>query len=284
MSKIVIVAETGADIPKHIVDKYNIRIVPMHVIMDGECLDDGNFPVEQIFEYYDKNKKLPTTSATNPEEFKRMFELIKKENRDCEILHLSYSAVTTSTFQNAKIGSDDLNFVTHIDTKCVSGGQGALVLKVAEHLKKFPNIKMTELAEITQQWIKRARMVFVPSTLEYLHAGGRVSDVAYIGGTLLNLKPVISVEDGYLICIKKHRGSMKSVCKKVIQEMLDKYNLEKESLYLLYSERLSEEIKIEAMQFIEKLGFMNVTFVKTGGTISTHCGPGAFGIGGFVLE
>lgn len=284
MNKIIIVAESGADLAKEIVSQYNIKVVPMHVVMDGESLDDGFFPVEKIFDYYEKNKKLPTSSATNPNEYSAMFESINEEYPGCQILHLCYSAVTTATYQNALIGSEDFNNVTHVDTKGVTGGQGAIIIKAAKYLQEHPTATIEEVVAEVTIWINRAYMAFIPDTLDYLLAGGRVSNAAYLGANMLRLKPVIKIDNGYLVSKKRYRGSMKKACKKLLTDTLEAHTLEVESLYLIYSEGLSDEIKEEAEKFLSEQGYSNVPWVKTGCVISTHGGPGAFGVGGFIIE
>lgn len=282
MNKIVIVAESGSDIEKEVANQYHIYVLPMHVIMDGESLDDGYFPVEKIFEYYDKNNKLPTSSATNPNEYSAVFQEINETYPGCQILHLCYSAVTTATYQNAKIASEDFDNVTHVDTKGVTAGQRAVILKAAKYIEQNPEATIEEVVKEVEKWIPLSYMAFVPSTLDYLLAGGRVSNAAYLSANILKLKPVITIEDGYLVSKKRYRGSMKKTCKKLLIDILETHRLEAESIYLLYSEGLPDDIKQDAESFLEEQGYTNVPWVKTGCVISTHGGPGAFGIGGFI--
>jgi DegV family protein with EDD domain len=284
MNKIIIVAESGSDITKETAMKYDINVVPMHVMMNNKSYDDGFFPVEKIFKYYDRHKKLPTSSATNSEEYRHMFEKINEENPNCQILHLCYSAVTTATYQNALIGSEGINNVTHIDTKSVSGGQGAVVLKTAKYIKKHPEATIEEVVAKLESWIKDVYMAFVPATLSYLLAGGRVSNAAYLGASMLKLKPVIEIDNGYLVSKRKYRGSMERACRKLIDDTLTTYTFEKETVFLLFSKGLLPEIKEEAQRMLAEKGYMNVPWVETGCVISVHGGPGAFGIGGFIIR
>lgn len=283
MPKTIIVAETGADLPKETASKYNIKIVPMHVSMEGKSLNDGEFPTTDVFESYKRTKKLPMTSATNPEEYKDMFERIHREYPDAQILHLCYSAITTATYQNSLIGSEGMDFVTHLDTKGVSGGQGSVVVKLAQYLEKNPNASVEELTKETDYWVKRAHFAFFPGDLEYLKAGGRVSNSAYLAATLLGLKPLIEILDGKLIGTKKYRGTTAKVCKKFAREYLTEHKLEKESFYLIYSDGLDNGLKREIEEITAEFGYENPKWIKTGCVISTHSGPGAFGIGGFVI-
>ena len=283
MSRKVIVAESGCDMPKNLVNEYDIKIVPMHVAMDGKNLNDGEFPVTEVFSYYNSTKKLPTTSATSPDEYKTMFESIHENDPDAQIIHLCYSAVTTATYQNSLIGSEDMDYVTHIDTKGVTGGQSAVILKMAEFLRKNPDASIEHIKKEADFWITRSRCAFFPGDLDYLRAGGRVSNAAYIGATILGLKPLIEILDGKLVGTKKYRGSRDKVCKKFLMEYLKENALEKESIYFLFSQGLDPQLMKELENIAAEMGYPSVLWVETGCTISTHCGPGAFGVGGFVL-
>ena len=283
MSRKVIVAESGCDMPKNLVNEYDIKIVPMHVAMGGKNLNDGEFPVTEVFSYYNSTKKLPTTSATSPDEYKTMFESIHENDPDAHIIHLCYSAVTTATYQNSLIGSEDMDYVTHIDTKGVTGGQSAVILKMAEFLRKNPDASIEHIKKEADFWISRSRCAFFPGDLDYLRAGGRVSNAAYIGATILGLKPLIEILDGKLVGTKKYRGSRDKVCKKFLVEYLKENALEKESIYFLFSRGLDPQLMKELENIAAEMGYPSVLWVETGCTISTHCGPGAFGVGGFVL-
>lgn len=284
MKKTIIVAESGGDIPSDIASTYDIHIVPMHISMGGESFDDGNdFPVQRIFEYKKQTGKVPSTSATNPEEYKTMFEELHNKYPEKQILHLCYSAVTTATWQNAHIASEGMDYVHHLDTKNVSGGQAVIVIKVAQYLEEHPLAPLEDLVNEAEKWIKAARFGFFSGDLEYLRAGGRVSNATYIAATLLSIKPLIELVDGELVATKKYRGSMEKVCKKLVLDFTKRYNLEKESLVLLHTEGLNERLKEELERIAKGLGYSNILWIKAGGVITTHGGPGGFGIVGIEI-
>lgn len=282
MRTVVIVAETGADIPPELADACMVRVVPMHVAIGDENLNDGQFPITDIYEYYRKTQKIPSTSATSPEEYRTMFELIHEEEPEAQILHLCYSAVTTATYQNSLIGSEGMDYVTHIDTKCVSWGQGLVVTKVAGYLNEHPQATLQDAVRETQYWIEHTHFGFLPGGLEFLRAGGRVSNVAYLGASILNLKPLIEIINGELVCTRKYRGNMKKVSSRLIVDTTVQYRLKKEELYLVYSEGLSDEVKRTAEETARSQGYQSVSWMKTGGVITCHGGPAAFGVVGII--
>ena len=135
MKKIFIVTETGGDLMKADIERYGIKVVPMHVQIEDESRDDGTFPVTDIFESYRRTKVLSKTSATNPREYRQAFDEILAENPAALIVHLAYSAITTASYHNALLASDGAENILHIDTKQVTGGQRAVVLKMAEYIE-----------------------------------------------------------------------------------------------------------------------------------------------------
>lgn len=281
MEKIIIVAESGSDIPKEYVDRYHLCILPMYVNFAEESLEDGSFPVEKIFRYYKETHRLPSTSAVSPETYEKAFLRIHEDNPDAVILHLCYSAVTTCTWQNALIASEGMDYVRHIDTKAVTAGQTAIVLRTAKYIDEHPETKLEELYKLVEEWRAKLEMYFFPGDLNYLRAGGRVSNAAYLGATLLSIKPLIKVDNGYLVAGKKYRGTMDRVSKKLVADYFGSGELSVGEVYLIYSEGLSERLREELESQVRMLGAQSVTWIRTGGVISTHSGPGAFGIVGY---
>ena len=282
MRKIVLLAETGSDIPVEVAQEYGIYIVPMHVSFEGETKDDGSFPSGEIVSYYKSTGKLPKTSGCVPEDFERIFDRIHEENPDSQILYLAYSAVTTCSYQSAQIAAEKRDYVTSIDTKQVSAGQYAVVVTMAKLLKEHPEWEMEDALRKAKEVSESVSMCFVPDTLEFLRAGGRVSNAAALCGALLKIHPRIEILDGYLQATKKHRGSMKKVIPQLIKDYIEEKKLEPEELWLIQTPGLDEEIIKEAEKTALACGMKTVTWVKTGGVITTHGGPGAFGIAGVM--
>ena len=282
MNPIILVAETGSDLPPELASKYNIKIVPMHVSFDNETLDDGSFLVEKIYDYYHTTGNLPRTSGCSPEDFIRAFDDIHEQYPESQILYLAYSAVTTCSYQSAIIASEDRDYVTAIDTKQVSAGQAAVVTAVAELLQKNPEMTLTEASDAAMDLLSRARMCFLPDNLEFLRAGGRVSNAVCLGSRILNIHPCIEILDGKLVATKKYRGKMKKVVKQLIREYAEDYHLNQEILWMVYTVGLHEEIHNIAEETAKECGFKQIQWIQANGVITTHGGPAAFGIAGFA--
>lgn len=281
MKKYVILTESGTDLPKELASQYHIHVLPMHIAMGNMQYSDGAIPVTQVYSYYDKTGCIPKTSAVNPIEYLNCFEQLKKENPDSVILHIGYSSKASCTFQNARIASDGMDYVYHVDSLNVSGGEAAIVLKAAELVEQQPDIQPEELVKTLEAYTSLARVSFIPGNLEYLKAGGRVSNAAYLGASILQLKPLIEILDGELISTKRFRGSISRIAEKYLNEYIDRYNMEKEQIYLLYSFGLDESVKQRMEEIAAEKGFKKIIWIQTGCVISIHSGPGAIGVAGF---
>ncbi len=281
MSSILLMAESGSDIAPEVAKAYGVEIVPMHVAFGGETRDDGSFPVTEMFAHYAKTRDLPRTSGCTPHDFETAFARVRTEHPDKQILHLAYSACTTCSMQSAVIAADGDENILSVDTKHVSAAQGAVVIAMAQYLSEHQDATLEEAGKKAQEIAQSVRMGFFPGDLDYLRAGGRVSNAAYLGAKLLSLHPLIEILDGKLMSTKKYRGSMAKVVAKLAEEFSANLDTERE-LYLVYGAGLDEAIKRDVERIVEEKGFTKHSWVQTGCVIAAHSGPGAFGIVGFA--
>lgn len=281
MKKIILMAETGSDITKELSMQYDIQMVPMHVSFDTETYDDGAFPVMKICDYYKETGKLPKTSGSTPEDFIKAFDEVHAKYPEAQILYLAYSAVTTCSYQSAVIASEGRDYVTAIDTRQVSVGQAAIVVEMAKKLKAEPDMTMEQAVSYANELIERANMCFVPDNLEFLRAGGRVSNVAFLGARILNIHPCIELLEGKLIATRKYRGNMVKVASKLVKDYAENYKLEKDCLWLVFTVGLSDEVRNSVKEAAAECGFKELKWIQANGVITTHGGPAAFGLAGF---
>lgn len=283
MSKFILLAETGADIPEEFVKKYNIQIVPMHVSFGDETKDDGAFPVKDLFDFYEKTGTLPKTSGSTPDDFEKVFQSIREKHPDSHILHLAYSAATTCSYQSALIAAEGKEGITSFDTKHVSAGQAIILISVARYLEANPDCTFEEVIKMVENLSNHCRMGFFPGDLAYLKAGGRVTNAAYIGAKILSLNPLIEVRGGNLEGTKKYRGKMDRVAPKLLEDFAEEQQLNRDMIAFVYSPGLSRSIQDDVTRRAEQLGFKEILWIQTGGVVSTHSGPGAFGVCGFSV-
>ncbi|MEK5078270.1 DegV family protein [Solibacillus sp. FSL W7-1436] len=280
MKRIILSTESGADLPIDLVEKHQIQVVPMHVIMDGKDYLDGELSVEEVFDFYDRMKTIPSTAATNVHEYEELFTNIRLKFPESIIIHIGYTSKASASFQSAVIAAEGFDDLFLIDALNVTGGLGAVVMYAAQLLEEEPEISHEHLIEKIESIVPKTRLAFLPGSLDFLKAGGRVSNIAYIGGALLKIKPCIELKEGKLVSTRKYRGKMEVVAEKLMKDYLNEYNIDRKQLYLIYSIGLDEKIKKRLEEIANETGFKNVRWMQAGAMISTHAGPGGFGIAG----
>lgn len=280
--RIILVAETGADIPPELAERYRIQVVPMHVTFGSDTRDDGTFPSDEVCDFYDRTGTLCKTSGSVPEDFTKCFDEIHAKWPQAQILYLAYSSATTCSFQSAQIAAEDRDYVTSLDTKKACAGQCCIVIETAKWLEAHPKATVQEAAAVAQGLIDRANMCFIPKDMEYLRAGGRVSNAVALVGKVLGITPLIEFVDGKLVATRKLRGKLETLAPKLITEYAEKWNLDRKELWLIWTPRFPEDLKKSLEETAKGLGFETVTWIKSGGVITSHSGPSAFGVVGFT--
>lgn len=206
MRRIILSTESGADLSKDLVEKHQIQVVPMHVIVDGKDYLDGKLSVEEVFEYHSRTKRIPSTAATNVHEYHDLFTKIRIDFPDSIIIHIGYTSKASASFQSALIAAEDFENIFLIDALNVTGGLAAIVMYAATLLEEEPSIDHVHLIEKIESVVPKTRLAFIPGSLDFLRAGGRVSNLAYIGGALLKIKPCIELKEGKLVSTKNTVG------------------------------------------------------------------------------
>jgi len=283
MPKIILVAETGSDMPSALAEELGVLLVPMHVSLGDQTLDDGAFPPEEVCTYYDRTGKCPTTSGSTPYDFEQTYEKIFSENPGAKVLHLAYSAVTTCSYHSSELALEGKPYASNVrlvDTKHVSVGQCAVVASTAQWLQENPEATLEEAAAAAEAISTRTQMCFIPKNLDYLRAGGRCSNATALVGNLLKLHPCIEIIDGRLIASKKYRGDLAKLAPSLLKEFAEKHALNKDHLYSINAPFMDEAVRTALETAAAAMDFRKVTWVRTGCVITCHSGPGAFGIVG----
>lgn len=282
MTNIILLAETGSDVTPEMAQRYGIELVPMHVAFGDDSRDDGTFPAEDIYRFYESTGTLTKTSGSTVGDFEAVYERLRNQYPGKPILHLAYSAVTTCSYQSSVIASEGLDGIALVDTKMVSAGQALVVLTMARWLEAHPEATLEEARAKAEEVSAKTRMGFFPGDLAYLRAGGRVSNAAYLVANFLSLNPLIEMLDGHLKATKKYRGKMDKIAPKFLREYVREQGLTGETLAFVYSKGLADSIIEECTAIAQELGFREILWIPTGGVVTTHCGPGGFGVCGMT--
>lgn len=278
MSEIVIIAESGSDVPAAEAAELGIEIVPMHVSIGQKTIDDGELPPAEMLEECRQLGVLPRTSGCTPGDFSVVLDRVHAEHPNAQILYIAYSAVTTCSYESARAAAEGRDYVHMFDTRHVTIGQGFVVTQTARHLAENPDISVEELMAWSEELASRVRMGFVPGDLGYLRAGGRLSNAAFVGATLLRIKPIIELLEGKLVATKKLRGNMEKAALGLMDHMALQGDYDTDVVYLLHSAGLPDAIQRAAEEHARELGFKSIRWYESHNVITSHCGPGSFAL------
>ena len=218
---IKITADSTCDLSKELIERYDVAVSPLTVIMDDRSYLDGvDITPADIFENVQKTKKLPKTSAVSPDEYREFFK--KQLEKSDFVIHYNISSKASSSYQNALIAKEEFGGkVFVVDSLALSTGQGLLVLKACD--LKAQGKTPEEIVAETESLRDKVNTSFVPDSLEYLHKGGRCSLTQLIGAKILKLHPLIEMKDGQMFAKRKLIGSMENCFKRYIAELKDQY-------------------------------------------------------------
>jgi DegV family protein with EDD domain len=272
-----IVVDSTSDLTDEIIEKYNIKMVPLTVNFENESfLDKVELSTKEFFEKLEVAEKLPTTTLVSPGAFVEVFSEILMEGD--QVLGLFIASELSGTYDSARmaknmIGSDDIHI---IDTRSVCLGSFALILeaiKLVEQNKPIEEI-VDELERLKEKVVVAAAL----DTLKYLEKGGRLTKGQAVLCTLLNIKPIIGVKDGKITVIDKIRGKNKAI--KWFDEWIEKNNYDlSDKTVLLFHGRAYEQLKLLRDAIEKKYRIKNIIEQEIGAVIGTHAGSGVLGIG-----
>lgn len=274
-----IIADSTCDLSRELVEKYNIDIVPLHIVLgEKEYLDGMEITPDEIFEWADKNEDTPKTSAVGFDDVINVMKNMSDENDEIIVFTISEKMSTTANVFRMAVDELDLaDKVTVIDSANLSTGIGLMVIKAALLAKEGKN--MCEICAEIDKIKSKVRSSFVVDTLTYLHRGGRCSSVAALVGGVLKLHPKIVVSDGAMSATKKYRGKIDKVILDYVKDMEeDLKKADKERVFITHS-GCEQEIIDKVYEYLESLNYFNEILVtRAGGVISSHCGAGTLGV------
>ena len=272
MKRIKIVTDSTSDIPKVTADKHNISIRPLTILFEEkEYRDWIDLKPSEFYNLMRKSEKLPTTSMVNPNQFSQAYEKILTEYDEIISIHLSSHG--SGTYSSAEIAREmvDKDRITVIDTYNYTYGYGQFVVEAAIMAEEGKG--RDEIVQRVEYLSKNLKTLFVVDTLEYLKKGGRLSATKATIGTLLNLKPILTVEEGKIVAIDKARGFKKAL--KCIAEIIQEEgsNTGNQVLKIGHSDNY-EHLEIFKKTMEEVFGECQFEEFEVGCVIGVYCGPG----------
>lgn len=268
-----IICDSMSDVPKEIIKNFDIEVVPLVVIVDGkEYLDGVDIENEKFYEILKNNETLPKTSQISYMRFKEIFEKYKDE----EILYIGGSSRASGTYQSAVMASKDVDAKIHtFDTYSLSVCSACFVVKAA--FLKEEGKSAQEIIEELEALKGSETAFFFVDNLEHLQKGGRISSAKAAIGTLLNIKPILTIEDGIVLQKSQVRGK-KQVLSTLINETLNSCQTLDDRIIILAccdNEKDCETIKEKILEISNP---KEVFIVNIGAVVSSHSGPSIVGM------
>ena len=278
MGKIRITADSTCDLSESLLQKYEISILPLNIVLDMKSYSDGEeISPDEIYAWSEKMHKTPKTAAVA---YDRALEMASafQENGD-EMIFFGISESMSTTCNVMRMVKEELNYTGMyvIDSQNLSTGIGLQVLRAAELAAQ--GLAAHEIVTQIEQERGRVRASFVVERLDYLAMGGRCSSVVALFGGKLKLKPRIEVTDGKMEAGKKYRGNQDKVILKYVQDMeMQLRQADPHRIFITHSG--CEEAVIRSVEeYLKGLHhFEEILITRAGGVISSHCGPGTLGV------
>ena len=280
MREFVITVNSTVDLPKEWLEERHVPVMPLKYTIDGETYPDmDGLSAKEFFQKL-REGHMSVTSQINPDEAREMLEPIVKEGKD--ILHLAFSSGLSGTYNSMRIAAEELSEeypdakIVVIDTLCACMGEGLLLHKALQ--LKEQGKTLDEIAA----WVEENKLHICHNVtvddLNHLHRGGRISRTAAVLGTLVQVKPIIHMDnDGKLQVIGKERGRRKSLNKIVDMAVEQAQGWENDLVMITHGDCL-EDAQYVKKRVKEKMGVQNVLINNIGTVIGSHTGPGVVAV------
>ncbi len=280
MAQICIVTDSTADIPREIAEEWGIHIVPLRVHMAGETYLDGiDITPSEFFTKLSQVQQFPTTSQPSPADFEQLYlDLAHMYGRDVQILSIHLSSALSGTVQSATLASkmvDPQLDITVIDSKKAAYLLGMMVVEAARAVKEGKSKE--ECIALLQRMIEGQKEFFVVDTLTYLQKGGRIGKAQALIGTILNVKPILSLNaNGEVFPFDKVRGKKKAVAR-ILEELKEYAGDQKVMVSILYAMNIEEATDLKD-QIAQSFNTKEITLSEIGPVIGAHVGPNVLAV------
>lgn len=282
MRDYVITTDNNSDLPEFYYKEYGIGCTYLSYSMDGVDYTYGSFLPEQEFYERMRNGALPTTAQVNPESARKLMEPYLKEGSD--ILHIAFSSGLSGSYNSTRIVAEELaeeypdRKIIVVDSLGASLGQGLLVHLAQQ--KKAAGEDMESVAAWAEENKKHVVHMFTVDDLDHLYRGGRVSKTTAVLGGMLNIKPVMHVDDeGKLVAIGKVRGRKKAILELVkgMDEKIGSFRESCDTIFISHGD-CEEDARFLEEKVKEKYPVKTVLTNYVGATIGAHSGPGTLAL------
>ncbi len=277
---IKIVTDTDSNLPQAVVDEYGIELVPIHIIFGDEVVRE-HFEIQPAESYLRMSAaaELPTTSQPPAGEFKVVYDRILVKDPETTILSIHISADMSGTIASARAAADELPGadIRFFDTRSCSIGQALMVRQAAEMVRGGATAEaiLDRLAQMRDE----IKVYFVLNTLEYLAKGGRIGKASHMMGSMLQIKPMLGIEEGVIAPAEKFRTWRKAVAglRDLVLEQAPAAGDGALHVGVAYAANYEEMVDLVGVLRAE-LAPAELLICEVGPGIGVHTGPGALGV------
>jgi DegV family protein with EDD domain len=274
LSKVCIVTDSTSDITPAQAEANGIVIRPLYVVFgDKMYLDGVEITPDRFYTMLAEAQTLPTTSQPSPGEFVDLYESIFAKGYET-IISVHLSSGLSGTCDAARQAAQQLGRDIHVvDSRSISVGVGVQAMAAAQAAREGKSVP--EILEAIEHCRRNQEVVFTLNTLEYLAKGGRIGKARSLLGSLLNIKPIIRVEDGIYVDAGKAR-SQKQALEQIVQLFKDLARGRK-ATQVVVAEGMAEQSALYLKKLAEEAFGIDVALCKVGPVIGVHTGPGTVG-------
>ncbi|MBT2712285.1 DegV family protein [Pseudomonas sp. ISL-88] len=279
MMTVHLIADSASDLPNSYFEANQIGFIPLNVSLDGKEYEDAvTIQADDIFKAM-HDGKIPKTSQASPETIKNVFLQYAKLGEPA--LYLAFSSGLSGTYQTAVMVANEVKEefpdfdLRIVDSQCASLGCGLAVMHAQTLCVNGNTIQ--EIETSVKNFCAHMKHIFTVDDVAYLARGGRISKTSAFVGGLLNIKPILHVEDGRLVPLEKMRGQ-KKLFKRIIEMMKEEGgDWESQTVGISYAD--NEDTALSMKQQIEE-AFQpkEVILHSIGSAIGAHSGPGTLAI------
>jgi DegV family protein with EDD domain len=277
MSNIRIVTDSTADLPAEVYQQYGIEIVSLKVHFGDEVYEDKDMDPDFFYQKLVQSVKLPTTSQPSPVDFLEVYKRLN-ETPGTSIISIHLSSAMSGTYQSAMLAKSMLEEkadIAIIDGKSASYGTGMLVKAAA--MAAASGKSKDEIVEFVTKLRQETKLYFLVDTLEYLHKGGRIAKASAVFGSLLNIKPILGIDDdGEVYAVDRVRGQKRAM-NRIVELLKQHYGDKEVNVNIAYADK--KEICDELGELVKQgLNVKTYSISRIGSVIGTHAGTGATGV------
>ena len=274
---IKLVTDMAADIPKSVAEELDIKVLPFMIHIDGkQILADINLSPEEFYDIVESSEEIPTTSQMSPADVEELYRSVGKENT---IIHITISSKGSGINNTCNLVANQLNEegfdITVIDSTMFAYVIGKVVVEAAKMAKN--GASKQEIIDFAEESFERDTAYFLVDDLTFLRKGGRIKATAMVISKVLDIKPILNINDGLVEAFKKVRGTKKALNTLVdyIEERMDNPS---ENEVIILDSNAPDKVEVVEQLLRERVKPKDIKYAKIGPIITSHAGTGLVGV------